>query len=117
MKYQIRLKSMEFRAFHGCYEMEQRVGNRFRVDMQITTELGDLADSDDVSHAVNYLSLYEIVSEQMKVTNNTIEAVAARIIDAVKRAYPSIEQVSVEVAKIAPPLGGKIAEVSVVLEG
>ena len=39
---------MEFRALHGCYVMEQKVGNRFAVDMEITTELDEVASSDDV---------------------------------------------------------------------
>ena len=43
MEYRIVLDSMEFRALHGCYELERKVGNRFRVDLELTTELGDVA--------------------------------------------------------------------------
>ncbi len=108
---------MEFRAYHGCYDMEQRVGNRFVVDLEITTELGDLAQSDDVTQSVNYLTVYEVVREQMAVTRRTIEAVAAQIIDAVKQRFPQIVSLSCSVAKMAPPLGGKIERVSVILKG
>lgn len=117
MEYTIRLKKMEFRAFHGCYELERQVGNRFTVDLEITTELGDLAQSDDVTKAVNYLTVYELVREEMKITSHTIEAVAQRIITRIKGAFPEIHQVRCEVAKIAPPLGGKVASVSVILAG
>ncbi len=108
---------MEFRAFHGCYDLEQIVGNRFAVDIEILTSLGSLCVSDDVSESVNYLTIYELVAEQMKVTRHTIEAVAAQIIEAIKRRFPDIVTVKCRVAKIAPPLGGKIARVSVELKG
>ena len=47
----------------------------------------------------------------------TIEAVALRIILAVRAMYPQIEQVECSVAKLAPPLGGKVAKASVTLKG
>ncbi len=115
MEYTIKLQEMEFRAYHGCYDMEQRVGNRFAVNVEISTELGDLAESDDVTQSVNYLTVYEIVREQMAVTRHTIEAVAMQIIEAIKGQFPQIRSVSCTVAKIAPPLGGKLDRVSVTL--
>ncbi len=108
---------MEFRAFHGCYELERKVGNRFTVDLDIRTEMGDVAESDDVTKAVNYLTVYELVREQMAITNSTIEAVACRIISTIRQKYPEVIGVRCSVAKIAPPLGGKVASVSVVIDG
>lgn len=116
MRYRIDLKDMEFRAYHGCYDLEQRVGNRFRVQLTIWTELGEVAERDDVTLAVNYLEVYGCVREVMGQTQRTIECVAQNIIRALKSRYPAIEQVSCTVAKLAPPLGGKLREVSVTLE-
>jgi dihydroneopterin aldolase len=53
----------------------------------------------------------------MQRTQRTIEAAAANIIEAVKDAFPEIVEVECTVAKIAPPLGGKIDKVSVTLVG
>ena len=117
MLYTIHLQDMEFRAFHGCYDLEQKVGNRFVVNMQITTELGCVADEDAVEKAVNYLTVYEITREVMRNTCRTIEAVAQNIITAVKEKYPQIVEVECSVAKLAPPLGGKVGRVSVKLKG
>lgn len=115
--YTIRLDGIYLRAYHGCYDLEQQVGNRFRVDMVIRTTLGDLPQSDDVTQAVNYLTVYEIVERTMKRTQRTIEAAASNIIEAVKAEFPQIIEVECTVAKIAPPLGGKIDKVSVTLIG
>ena len=117
MLYTIDLKGMEFRAFHGCYDLEQKVGNRFVVELCITTELGSVADEDAVEKAVNYLTVYEIVRDVMRNTCRTIEAVSQNIIRAVKENYPQIVEIECCVAKLAPPLGGKVGRVSVTLKG
>ncbi|WP_308502511.1 dihydroneopterin aldolase [uncultured Alistipes sp.] len=116
MEYRIVLQRMEFRAYHGCYELERQVGNRFTVDLEITTELGDVAAEDSVEKAVNYLTVYEVVRREMAVTQRTIERVAMNIIDAVRGRFPQIRHVKCTVSKLAPPLGGKLERVSVVLE-
>lgn len=116
MEYKIRLTRMEFRAFHGCYDLEQQVGNRFAVDVEITAELGDAALKDDVRLTVNYLTAFGVVEQQMRRTQRTIERAAMNIIDALYAAFPQIRHVKCAVAKLAPPLGGKIERVSVVLE-
>ncbi len=115
--YTIRLDGIYVRAFHGCYDLEQQVGNRFRVDIVIRTPLGDLPTTDDVTQAVNYLTVFEIVERTMQRTQRTIEAVASNVIAAIKEAFPQIVEVECTVAKIAPPLGGKIDRVSVTLIG
>jgi dihydroneopterin aldolase len=115
--YTIRLDGIYVRAFHGCYDLEQQVGNRFRVDVVIRTPLGDLPATDDVTQAVNYLTVFEIVERTMQRTQRTIEAAASNVIAAIKEAFPQIIEVECTVAKIAPPLGGKIDKVSVTLIG
>lgn len=115
MHYKIKLSDMEFRAYHGCYDLEQKVGNRFVVDLEIAT-WQDNVEADDISQAVSYLTVYEVVAAQMKVTQRTIESVALNIIRAIKTNFSQVENVRCEVAKLAPPLGGKIGRVSVVLE-
>ena len=110
MLYDIELTRMEFRAFHGCYDLEQKVGNRFTVDLVITAELGD------VTRTVNYLTVYELVRSQMRITQRTIERVASNIIGALYADFAQIRHVKCRVSKLAPPLGGKLEKVSVVLE-
>ncbi len=116
MQYTIKLSQMEFRALHGCYDLEQKVGNRFSVDVEITASAEDIA-ADDIEKVANYLTIYQIIEEQMRVTQRTIEAVAHNIISAIKSQITQVGSVKCEVAKLAPPLGGKIARVSVIIEG
>lgn len=113
--YTIELEGMDFYAFHGCYELERQTGNHFRVSLRISTSLGEVASKDDVTLAVNYLTVYEVVRDTMQQTQHTIERVAQNIIDALHAQFKQIVSVECRVTKIAPPLGGKVASVSVTL--
>ena len=46
MEYRIVLQRMEFRALHGCYELERKVGNRFTVALEITACLAAAGGAD-----------------------------------------------------------------------
>lgn len=115
MLYRIDLSEMEFHAYHGCYDLEQQVGNRFLVNLSLWTELGEVADKDDVTLAVNYLTVYEVVREVMAHKQRTIERVAQNILQTLHERFPAIERAECRVSKMAPPLGGKLKSVSVTL--
>ena len=112
----IELENMEFRAFHGCYPLEQVVGNRFLVSVAIEADLYEAARIDDVSRTINYLTVFETVRKVMSVKSHILENVALRIIEAIHEQFPQSRKVRAKVSKIAPPLGGKIEKVSVTLE-
>ena len=99
----IELENMEFQAFHGCYELERQVGNRFQV-------------SDRIERTINYLDVFETVREQMDIPSHILEHVAGRIAGRIRERFPQSVRVRVKVSKMAPPLGGKIEKVSVTLE-
>ena len=111
----IELENMEFRAGHGCYDLEKVVGNRFRVDVVLEVEAGEAAEQDDLTKSVSYLTVYEVVRREMALTSNILENVALRVCRALKDEFPKIEKVTAKISKMAPPLGGKIERVSVTL--
>lgn len=113
--YRIALEDMEFKAFHGCYDLEKIVGNRFVVSVVLHADVSAAAAGDDVSRTVNYLNVYEAVARQMRIKSDIIENVALRIINALFEEFPVLARVEATVSKLAPPLGGKIKKVSVTL--
>ncbi len=112
----VSLEDMEFRACHGCYDLEKIVGNRFTVNLSVTAEIGDAALRDDIGGTVNYLNVYDTVRRQMSEASDIIENVALRIIDAIYADFRQVRHVKVTVSKLAPPLGGKVGKVSATLE-
>ncbi len=104
---------MEFRAAHGCYDTEQRVGGNFVVDIVLDVEDDGAAAADEVTRTVTYVEVYETVREQMALPSRIIENAAHRILEAVSVRFPQVRRIEVTLAKLAPPLGGKAAKVSV----
>lgn len=115
MRATIQLEKMEFRAPHGCYDLEKLVGNRYNVDLTMVVEIGDAPESDELLKSVNYLSVYEQVSEEIQKPSNILENVAWRILERIHSAFPQIITSTIKISKLAPPLGGKVDRVSVIL--
>lgn len=112
----IEIEGMKFYAYHGHFEAEQIVGNEFLVDLKLKTDCSDAAETDDLSHALNYQSAYELVKQEMGKPSHLLENVAKRILDVLYESFGNIEQARVKVSKLNPPMGGEIEKVSVTLE-
>ena len=63
----IALEGLEFFAYHGFHDEEQRIGNRYQVDIQVVTDFSEAAENDKLKYTVNYADLYEIIVEVMKI--------------------------------------------------
>lgn len=111
----IELEEMEFHAFHGCFKEEQIVGNSFKVQFSFETNTQKAETSDNIHDTVNYQHVYNIVKEEMSIPAHLLEHVARRILDRVCQEHPNIENASVKVSKLNPPMGGKMQGVSVTL--
>ena len=111
----IEIEEMEFLAYHGCYETEQIVGNKFTVYARISTTCGQAAISDDINDTINYLTVYEIIAREMAIPSHLLEHVAKRIVDAIYFSFPQIKSITIKISKLNPPLGGKVAATSVTL--
>lgn len=103
------LYDAEFFARHGFYEHEQITGNRFTVDIEVTYDNTNDLTADELDNTVNYEQLYIIVEEEMKATKKLLETVAQAIVNRLKARFPFINQLSVTIKKMNPPLGGKVA--------
>jgi dihydroneopterin aldolase len=108
------IEEMEFYAFHGHYQEEQIVGNRFLVDLELKTNLSAAAASDQLEDAVNYQEAYKLIKHEMRITkSNLLENIAKRILDALFREMKGIDKATVKIRKMHPPMGGPIQSVGV----
>jgi len=113
---QIALKGMEFFAFHGFYDEEQKIGNKYGVDLYIRTDLHAAGASDDLSQTINYEVLYRLVAEEMAAPARLLEHLGYRVIDRILVRFPHIHAVKVSVSKFNPPLGGICTRARVTLK-
>ena len=111
----IEIEEMEFYAYHGHYEEERVVGNRFLLDLRIEADCDKAATSDRIKDALNYQVAYKIIKEQMLKKSHLLENIAKRILDALYENLEGIQKATIRVRKMNPPMGGQIKSVSVTI--
>jgi dihydroneopterin aldolase/2-amino-4-hydroxy-6-hydroxymethyldihydropteridine diphosphokinase len=98
------LSGMEFFGNHGVFPEENRLGQRFRVDLELFLDLTRACSSDDLEHTINYAEVYGLVLSIVEnETFRLIEALAGRIASGVLHHYTDINAVTVRVIKPHPP--------------
>ncbi|MCW5936072.1 MAG: dihydroneopterin aldolase [Fimbriimonadaceae bacterium] len=98
------VRGLEFYAFHGVSGAEQAIGHRFRAAVSVKLE-PNAAVSDDVRETVDYGALAAFALKLSAESRfRTLEAFANAYCDAVLEAFPAVEEVDIEIEKVAPPL-------------
>ena len=112
----IEIEGMEFFAYHGCFEAEQVVGNKFIVYACLYYACDCPAESDNIGDALSYQTAYEIIAREMMVRSHLLEHVGLRMLNALYDSFPQLTYAKVKISKMNPPLGGQIKGTSVTME-
>lgn len=98
-------------AYHGVYEEENRLGQRFFISITARLDLAEAGRNDDLNASVSYADLAQLVQEiAVSERFQIIEALGERIAQDTLRLFPRIEEVSVTIEKPG-------AAVAAILEG
>ena len=111
----VALEGMEFFAYHGYYDEEQKMGNKYSVDVAVDTDLTAAAQHDALAQTVNYELLYRIIAGVMSRPSRLLEALNLQIIKEVFKRFPGVELVVVSISKFNPPIGGVCREAKVIM--
>lgn len=111
----IRVNNIKIFTNHGCLEEEAKIGSEYRVAIEVKADLLKSAQTDELSDTVDYVHLNKIAKEEMAKRSKLIETVVLRIINRIFKEIPMVEEATVTVAKINPPIGGNVQEVVVEL--
>ena len=103
-------------AYHGHLAEEAVLGGHFIVNVWVTADTSEVEKTDNLNDTVDYVSIIEIVKEQMAIRADMIEAPAKRIVDAILP-LNKVQKVKVEVEKIQPPIDASFDKISVTTEG
>ena len=112
----IALEGMEFFAYHGFYDEEQRIGNKYSVDVEVSTDLTPAAQHDALPETINYEILYKMVAAVMVRPTRLLETLALQIINEVLKRFKSAQHVKVSISKFNPPIGGVCHRARVTME-
>ncbi|KMY46138.1 dihydroneopterin aldolase [Bacillus sp. FJAT-27916] len=111
------LEKMEFYGYHGVYPEENKLGQRYRVDLTAYLDLKPAGQTDDLNKSVNYAEIYTLCKEIVEGERfDLIEAVAERIAAGVLTQHEIIQACTVRVIKPDPPIPGHYQSVAVEIE-
>lgn len=109
----IHLHGLEFYAYHGVLPEEQRLGQRFTVDLDMYTDLALAGHSDEVEDTINYAEVYQAVRDCVEgAPFRLVERLAEHIAQTVLSRF-ACQEVRVEVHKPQAPIPGIFQDVSV----
>lgn len=116
MNDRIDLTGIEVYAKHGVLDQEQERAQVFRVDVTAYTDLATPGGSDDIADALDYSTLAMEIREAVgSESNKLIEAVAARVADAIMT-HPQVTKSIVTIHKPDAPIDLVFEDVSVTIE-
>jgi dihydroneopterin aldolase len=114
-KQYIELKGIHLHASHGVLEQERIAGNTFTVDLKLYTDFSRAMQTDRLEDTVNYAHIYDVVKEEMQIPSQLLEHVVGRIISRIITQFPAINQLEIRLAKLNPPVSGKVKEAAIVI--
>jgi len=102
----VALEGIEFFAYHGYYEEERKIGNKYEVNIEVDTDISLAAEEDTLTGTVNYEVLYKIIQDEMVIPSKMLEHVGNRIITKIMTEFQQIQSVTIEISKYNPPVKG-----------
>ncbi|PGT90928.1 dihydroneopterin aldolase [Bacillus sp. AFS040349] len=110
----IYVDSMEFYGYHGVFQEENKLGQRFRVDLVVELDLKKAGETDELEYSVNYASLYKCCKDIVEgKPYKLVESVAEQIAKKLLTEFPLIHFCTVKVIKPDPPIPGHYKGVAV----
>jgi dihydroneopterin aldolase len=110
----ILLNNLQFYGYHGLLPEENKLGQRFNVDVELYADLKRPGKTDDMNDSVHYGEVYDIIEKVVEgEAKKLIEAVAEVIAEKLLANFPLLSACSVKVIKPDPPIAGNYHSVAV----
>ena len=116
MKATVKVENLKIYAFHGCMEEEKVIGSDYIVNICAVCSVGKKAFGDEIGGTVNYVDLARIAKREMSIRSKLLEAVVNRIISSCFNEISVLEQISVTISKLNPPINADVEAVSVSMD-
>lgn len=98
------LKGIQFHGYHGVAEEERQLGQKYEIDLALTTDLSIPGKTDNLAHTIDYAQVVQLVIEiGTQQSFQLFEALAETIAGEILAQF-QIEEVRITVKKLAPPI-------------
>ena len=113
----ILIEKLDIYAYHGCFAEEERLGQRFLLDIVLATDIRASALSDALADTVDYGLAVAVATEAFTSRRyNHLEAAARGVARALLDNFASVTRVEVTLRKPAPPIHANLASVGIRLD-
>lgn len=108
----IQLHHLRFFAGHGVYDEERTAGNEFEVNISLEVKAPEelIRSIDDT---INYAGVHKIIKEIFSKREQLLETLAMKIASEVKKQFPALQKITVQISKLQPPIVSFKGHVSV----
>lgn len=113
----IAVKKLSIFAYHGVNDEEQKLGQRFYVDLDLAVSPVAATLTDKLADTISYEDVIHEVENVFKGQKfRTIERAARAVSDAVMQRFPTIISLSVTVHKPSAPVAAIFDDVAVTVD-
>ncbi len=99
----IHLHNLIFHGYHGLYEGEDKTGNSFEVNLDVSYEVKK-GGYDDIGNLINYVDLYNLVRKRMNTTTPLLEQLADGIMRKIAREFKQVREIRISIFKLNVPI-------------
>lgn len=113
----IHLKNLMYYGYHGALSEENRLGQKFIIDLELGMDLAPAGQKDELTLSVSYADVYDLVKEiTEKRVFKLIEALAETICAEILQSFDKILSVHILIKKPEAPVPGIFDFMGVELE-
>lgn len=110
----IRLVNMMLYGFHGTYEYERELGQKFYFDVEIVTKDDSVVERDDINDEIHSTAIYAAVKETVENKRfQHMRALTGHIADKLLEQYAGIAEVTITARRNNATITGPIDYVEV----
>lgn len=103
----ILLNNMGFYGYHGVFNEEAKLGQKFFIDIELYLSTKEAGINDEINKSVNYGDVYEVVKSIVEHKRfKLLEALAENISNEVLTKFDLIQEIMVRVKKPEAPVPG-----------
>jgi dihydroneopterin aldolase len=111
--YRVSLQNIRLYGYHGATSNERELGQRFEVDVELTADLSDAVEHDEMKRTINYEEVFRLVeAEVVHERYHLLETLADRLAHDIVAKFGALE-VLVRIRKPSVPIAGAIDHVQV----